>query len=101
MGLPGADGSGIRRINADETWHVETTGSDDAGDGTTGSPFATIQGALNELQKYRIAAGATLTIQLGAGEWVVSASVNGVGIEVRHLDGARVERSISSVSAAI
>ena len=91
MGLPGADGSGIRRINADETWHVETTGSDDAGDGTTGSPFATIQGALNELQKYRIAAGATLTIQLGAGEWVVGTSVNGVGIEVRHLDGARVE----------
>jgi len=41
-------------ISADTTFYVATTGSDTTGDGSSGSPWATLRKALSYLDEYRI-----------------------------------------------
>jgi hypothetical protein len=59
----------ITVINQDLELNVATTGSDVTGDGSVGSPFATINGALEWCKNKTTNDGVTITITLAAGTW--------------------------------
>lgn len=56
-------------LAADRTFYVSTTGNDTTGDGSSGSPWATIQHAWDVIQKYYDLNGYTATIQLDDGTY--------------------------------
>ena len=58
------------------TWHVDTTGSDVTGDGSTGAPLATIQTAINAASD-----GDTVLVQPGT--YVENINFNGKNIVVQ------------------
>jgi len=57
----------IRRITANTSVYVATTGNDTTGDGTNGSPFATPHKALESIQNWIIDKDVTVTISVAAG----------------------------------
>ena len=57
----------IRRITANTSVYVATTGNDTTGDGTNGSPFATPHKALEPTQNWIIDKDVTVTISVAAG----------------------------------
>jgi hypothetical protein len=57
----------IRRITANTSVYVATTGNDTTGDGTNGSPFATPHKALEFMQNWIMDKDVTVTISVAAG----------------------------------
>lgn len=85
--LNGDGGSGNANIiTSDQTIYVATTGDDVTGDGTVGTPYATIAKALETLDARAIAADATVTISIADGTYNTSASIN-----VNHPNGDRIQ----------
>lgn len=58
---------GRRKLTADANYYVATTGSDAAGDGTIGNPWATVQYAINFVAGNIDFSGHRTTINIGAG----------------------------------
>jgi hypothetical protein len=77
--LSAVQGAGGRiRLSADTTFYVSTTGNDSTGTGlTVGSPWLTIQHALDVIQKSYDIAGWTATIQLADGTYTAGGTING------------------------
>jgi hypothetical protein len=66
----------IAVISTSTTINVATTGSDSTGDGSAGSPFASINGALNWLKNKMINTDVGVTIQLADGTYNAQTYVN-------------------------
>lgn len=64
-------GGGLPELLLDTTFHVAVLGSDVTGDGTIGNPFATPKKALAHVDGFRIVGDITITILLGAGDFIV------------------------------
>jgi len=62
-------------ISANVTYYVATTGND-SNDGSSGSPWLTISHALAYLNGFVIAAGVSVTVSVGDGEFAHVASLN-------------------------
>ncbi len=62
-------------ISADTTFYVATTGSDTTGDGSSGSPWATLRKALSYLDEYRILGSAKVTISIAKGKYTETSQV--------------------------
>jgi len=69
----------LTRLYSGPTWHVSTTGSDD-NDGSSSSPFATIQTAINTATNGD-------TVSVAAGTYTENIDFNGKDIVVKSLDG--------------
>jgi hypothetical protein len=98
-----------RYLEADVTYYVATTGSDDSGEGTQNKPFKTIQKAMNIVPKDL--GGYTVTINVAEGTHVEKLTLNGYfsgkfiltgpisGNAV--IDGGRERHIISNNSCAV
>jgi hypothetical protein len=73
----------LPHISAATTFYVATTGSDTTGDGTSGTPWATVSHALTYLDSYRL--HADVTISVAAGAYAETAMIT-----VTHLDANRI-----------
>lgn len=73
-------------IAANTTMYVATTGSDTTGDGSSGSPYASIAKALSSIAEKLIASGVTVTIQVADGTYAVSST-----IVIDHLDADKIQ----------
>lgn len=62
-------------ITANTTLYIATTGSDTTGDGSSGTPWATVSKALTYLDDYFILPSVTVTIQLAAGTYTVASAI--------------------------
>lgn len=58
-----------KRLNANTTFYVSTTGSDSTGNGTSGAPWLTLQNAYTQLQKNWDLNGYQATILMAAGTY--------------------------------
>ena len=63
------------QIATDTTFYVTTTGSDTAGDGTSGNPWATVNRALEYLSNFWISPEADVTIQVADGHYTGLSSI--------------------------
>lgn len=100
-------GSDVCRVlDEDRTYYVRTTGNDSTGDGSVGTPFATVGRALDEIYKW-VADENTITIDVGAGTfsettlsptYAYGASLYVTGVAETHVSGCAVS-SIGSVTA--
>jgi len=75
----------IRRITANTSVYVATTGNDTTGDGTNGSPFATPHKALESIQNWIIDKDVTVTISVAAGVYNFTEK-----IEMKHPCGENI-----------
>ena len=64
------------KLAANTTYYVATTGNDTTGNGTSGSPWATIQKAVNYVTNNVDAQGYTVTISVANGTYTGSVTVN-------------------------
>lgn len=67
-----------RRLAANTTFFVSTTGSDVTGNGTSGTPWQTIQNAFNQIYQNYDLAGFTVTIQLANGTYTAGVLWDGL-----------------------
>lgn len=58
-------------LTADATFYVATSGNDTTGDGSSGAPWATIQGALDKIWRTIDGGGYNVTIQVADGTYAV------------------------------
>ena len=66
------------RLTGNTTFYVATTGNDSTGNGTSGTPWATIQKAINVLSSGYDLAGYTATISVAAGTYTSNATIVGL-----------------------
>lgn len=77
--LPYANMAPVRqKLLANTTFFVATTGNDTTGNGTSGTPWATLQHALNVLQAGYDLNGFTATISVADGTYSVNATATGI-----------------------
>lgn len=62
-------GSGLTTIDSDTTVYVAATGSDSTGDGSSGNPYYSINGAIDGIAGWNIINGAFITIAVAAGHY--------------------------------
>jgi hypothetical protein len=72
-------------ISANVSFYVTTTGNDTTGNGSSGSPWATLGHALAFLNNYTISPAATVTINIAAGSYT-----SGSQIPVNHPQGSQI-----------
>ena len=82
-------------ISEDRTLYIDPAGDDTTGDGSSSSPWETLEKVFSYLSEYRIVNGAIVTVSVGAGTYT---SVPGVSI--RHLDASKIEIIGSSAASA-
>lgn len=100
-------GSDVCRVlEEDRTYYVRTTGNDSTGDGSAGTPFATVGRALDEIYKW-VADENTITIDIGEGTfsettlsptYAYGSSLHVNGVAETHVSGCAVS-SIGGVTA--
>jgi hypothetical protein len=85
VGPPGPPGPAspdlVRVLEAPLEFHVAATGGDDDNDGSVGAPFATIQRAVDEAQRYLTRVGAEVTVHLSAGTHILTSPVAVRGVQ--------------------
>jgi len=89
-------------ISADTTFYVATTGSDTTGDGSSGSPWATLRKALSYLDEYRILGSAKVTISIAKGKYTETSQVpvnHPNGDRIRIVGSTPLSRTMSSVQS--
>lgn len=87
-------------IAADVTLHVSTSGSDSTGDGSSGSPWATVAHAMEHLKNKWIAQGVTVTIDVAAGTYTATSLTNlshPCGARIRLQGATPLARTLSSI----
>lgn len=72
-------------IDANTDWYISPTGDDNTGDGSIGTPWATLDKVYAELLNYGIAQDATLTINIVAGSYT-----SATPISLDHPNGDRI-----------
>lgn len=65
------------RLLANTTYYVATTGNDTTGNGTSGSPWATLQHAANYIQQNIDSGGFAINVAVAAGSYAAGATVSG------------------------
>ena len=73
-------------ISSNTTYYIATGGSDTTGDGSFGSPWATVAHALLYLVNYCIAPGVTVTITVGDGTYTQSSLIT-----ITHPQGSQIK----------
>lgn len=93
--ITSVDGLGVvlnSTITSNTTLYVATTGSDDTGDGSSGNPYATVNGALDYLKDKKINTDVSVTIELDDGIYS-----NHPIVSPKHPDGDRITISGKNV----
>ena len=89
----GSGDMGRQLLTGDMTYHVETTGDDTSGDGSVAKPWATLQKALDYCAMIDFAAN-TVTINMGAGNFLGAATHYMVGGGILTVNGAGSAQTI-------
>jgi hypothetical protein len=93
----------LKVITEDTTFYVSTTGDDDTGDGSSGSPWATPHKAFDYLADYWIPVDVAVTIQCGDGTYTFSEELNikhPCGYQITLTSENLLERTMSSVQSS-
>jgi hypothetical protein len=75
--MPIGGGTSRTRLTNNTTFNVATTGNDSTGNGTSGTPWATIQHAVNVLMNSYDLAGFTAIISVAAGTYTGNTTITG------------------------
>ena len=73
---PAGGGSGITAQSTNWVKYVSTSGNDTTGDGSSGTPWRTVNHALGELRKIKLVEGATATLYLKDGQYIENVIVD-------------------------